>query len=138
MITATIGELLSGKLDKMDTGGHYLYLVRDGETILYVGKSRDVIERLRGHLGDGGWVFYGPSQLGEMIRVNLPQSRGWEVVLLTPADCGAGDIDDAEEELIAHYNPHLNVMLKRHSSGDLPTQYKTPWAKVANEGVRLE
>ncbi len=36
MITLTMGKAIR---EYTDTGEHYLYVYRDGETILYVGKS---------------------------------------------------------------------------------------------------
>lgn len=87
MITSTVGDLADGRLDDLDTRGHRLYLVRDGETVLYVGQSRDPIDRLFGHFGYGTWGMRGPSRLGQLIMANLPEARAWVIDILTPADC---------------------------------------------------
>lgn len=164
MITATIGELLDGKLDDLDRRGHRLYLVRDGETVFYIGKSRNPIDRLWQHLGlalTGGvlWSEYFMSQLGHLVKANLPEARSWQVELLTLEECTpvvlermpylAGRweswcqklpdsaADDAEQALIELHGPCLNVMHNRRKT-PLPTCYKSPWPRIANEGIKLE
>jgi len=87
MITSTIGDLLDGNLDLVDIEGHHVYMVRDGEVVFYVGKSKDPVERLLGHCGRGGWVFGGKSALGYLIEANSPEARQWQVELLTITDC---------------------------------------------------
>lgn len=56
MIQTTIGDLLAGKLHDLDTRDHHLYVVRDGDVVFYVGKSRCVITRLLGPSGSGSFA----------------------------------------------------------------------------------
>jgi len=81
MIETTIGDILDG--NEPETSGHCIYVVRDRDTVLYVGKSeRNVTDRIRRHLG----VFY-ETALGRLIQDNLPESRDWLVELLTLNNC---------------------------------------------------
>ena len=132
MIKVTVGDLTDGKLDNLDTQGHHVYTIRDGDVVFYVGQSVCPISRLWGHLGNWrkGFVFGGASELGRIIHCNLPNSRSWQIELLTVSDCNAYSVDDAESKLIFELAPHLNIQGKRRPSGPLPERYKTPWPKV--------
>lgn len=88
MIGATIGDLLDGQLDgREDIQGCIIYVVRDGDITLYVGKAARVIERLWSHLGDGSWGWTGTSQLGRLIKANMPIARTWHIEFMTGKDC---------------------------------------------------
>lgn len=90
MIKATVDDLLDGTLDEMgmESLGHNIYIVRDGDTVFYVGQSGDPIDRLLTHLGRGtrSWCA-GPSSLGQLIVSNLPESGGWQIELMILGDC---------------------------------------------------
>lgn len=86
MIEATVGELLDGDLE-VDTRGHYIYIVRDDDTVFYVGQTkRGIGNRIREHCGAGQRP--GKTRMGRLIESNLPLSLGWQVELLTVKDCG--------------------------------------------------
>lgn len=88
MIRATIGELLDGQLDGYESVNECIvYVVRDGDVVLYVGKAVRVIERLWSHLGTGSYGWTGISQLGVLIQANLPMARRWSLELMTGEDC---------------------------------------------------
>lgn len=89
MIKTTIGHLLDGKLnEREDTVNCIIYMVRDGELIFYIGKSEsDVITRLLSHLGYDPWGWGGYSTLGQIIKENLPESREWQIELMSGEDC---------------------------------------------------
>lgn len=112
-----------------------LYVVRDGDVVFYVGQSQNVINRLWDHLGEGCWArVQGKSNLGRLIKFNLPASRVWQIELLTVEDCQDygetyGDVSRAEQLLIDYHSPYLNVKGNRASSGLLPECYKTPWVR---------
>lgn len=108
MIKTTIGDLLDGNLDDLDTSHHQLYQIQDGDTVLYVGQTTwGVLFRLWTHLvgGFGG----GPSRLGRIVRANLPAARNWQLVFYTLDDCHAVTRVQAELDLIASTRPCLNV-----------------------------
>ena len=79
MITTTVADVVKGYSGT--TQGHYLYLYRDGEAILYVGKSIRPLERLLQHLGHD--VRSLPDAIGLLIQDNLPNSLFWTVELYT-------------------------------------------------------
>ena len=83
MISTTIQEAL--KMDSSEFEDHYLYLVRDGETVFYVGRSKNLLNRL-------GQVFGYTSPIDTMeLRYlymdNLPQSNAWVFEAFTLSDC---------------------------------------------------
>jgi hypothetical protein len=142
-----------------DTAEHYLYLYRDGTTVFYVGKSFSPLDRLMEHL-----ALYGRSlgsRLGDVINDNFPASLDWTMEMFTLQDCESivkahqfssypfyqrclmqqspierdMAIKIAEESLIDHYKPCLNVLARRYRN-PLPAKYIKQ--KIANDGVILE
>ncbi len=86
MLTMTI-EQATGD-NPPDETGYYLYLVRDGDTVFYVGQSVEPYERLSNHIGLA--LLYegtGSDSLGSMIGDNYPDSLAWIFELYTLQDC---------------------------------------------------
>jgi len=112
-----------------------IYIVRDGETVFYIGKSsRGISARLEQHIE-------GYSRLGNLIANNWPGSGAWQVELVDQADClpairaaipgYARDssestlaIDTAEKALIRLMRPYLNAT-HNESEYPLPARYVT-------------
>jgi len=142
MLEFTIEKALEGDID---TNDHYLYLYRDGSTVLYIGRSSSPLQRLYEHLGKGDFRDI-PSHVGKTIIDNLPLSLSWSLLLLTLADCEplvrlhrpeyhewflqqmkhrlareASEV--AEESLIDHYQPCLNIAGNR-ALHFLPEKYR--------------
>lgn len=152
MIELTVGDLLDGNLDELalEVRDHNIYIVRDNKTVLYVGRSWHPVDRLWGHLGRGNLAFGSSSEAGRFIKVNLPESREWQIQLLTIADCepyfkqcwwrGRNDmrlmrdsiVKDCEDTLIWHYRPCFNIQGNQGPGKrtPLPEHYKTPWSKI--------
>lgn len=119
MITTTIKEALEGSLDSI-SGKHKIYIIRDQEWILYVGKSVNIARRLVQHISPKGRI--GADEIGDLVWENRPQSLNWQVDALTLEDClsivvqryprynvdDLPDEDTTEVELIAHYHPCIN------------------------------
>jgi hypothetical protein len=89
MLEMTIADVLKRDIPPYDD--HYLYIVRDGETVFYVGRSLDPVSRLHEHICGGRRDV---SYLGQLIRrcareANLfaAPALEWQVELLTLADC---------------------------------------------------
>lgn len=140
MIKTTIGEVLSGRIYAKD---HYIYLFRDGEEIFYVGRSYSPITRLIQHIGDDRpWI---PDAIGNLILNNKPLSLNWEMELYTLEDClpfiseaylpyyqrYLGNIlikneliQTAEDEMIFHFQPYLNVIGNSQNKKILPEKYQ--------------
>ena len=73
MTRATVGQLLDGELDRdRETDNLIIYAVREGALVFYVGESADVIARLWSHVGQGSFGWASDSELGRLIRDNLP------------------------------------------------------------------
>lgn len=151
MYNTTIGRALAGDIDTRRIVGHYLYIVREDETVFYVGQSVHPLTRLQDHL-------IGMSLLGNLITEYAPSSHKWTYDLLRPTECAAyieiltgrqdiprrelgkhpalfeGDLNLVEEDLIAFPHPCLNVMGNCQAT-PLPEQYRRRTA--ANSGVIL-
>ncbi len=132
MIQASIREVLDGSSPVADMKGS-VYVVREGDTVLYVGKADRMClrDRLHWHLGEG---LAGISSLGDLIKANEPDSYQWQVQVLSVEECN--------ELLHAHGDPHtrrkvntaetymiklLRPCLNRTSNVDpmpLPMQYR--------------
>ena len=122
---------------------HRIYVVRDGDLVMYVGQSmRNVIGRLRTHLDERR-----PSLLGELIKVNHPMSKHWQVDLYMLADCAAYvdqfalfplqeglpyDSNTAEKGMIWKMRPVINRKHNPHPSL-LPDGYRGHSILLARE-----
>ena len=83
MIQTTILAMLQRRVKGYE--GHYLYIVREGETIFYIGQSLTPVSRMLEHVyGSRG---HGPSHLGDFIRLFAEYADNWQVELLTLDDC---------------------------------------------------
>lgn len=129
----TVGDLLHPCWGHMDER-YSLYLVRDVEFIIYVGQTTmGVARRLQLHLEGGGWPPE-PSNLGQLILDNVPDSHAWTVNVWELHECdplvsqhlpriasigarfdrfgsrlsGKSDLDLAELALMREYKPALN------------------------------
>jgi hypothetical protein len=142
MLTITIHQALTGNIE---TREHCFYLYRDQEVIFYIGRSFFPLERLREHLGWG--MFNGSrSPLGVFILEHLPQALSWTMELRTALDCDSlvrhyrpeyhdwyqqhlhkrlthEIVEVAEEVLIEHYHPCLNITGNRQGAV-LPERYQ--------------
>lgn len=136
----TVGEFIDKEEWGDTTGAHCIYVVRDGDTVFYVGQSASIIQRLWGHMGNeihGGWASFGhrASDLGRLIRANLPQSRDWIIDLLTLKECKdytvfnvpALTVDMAEVALINILHPCLNRYMNLCYNDDRLASYELPW-----------
>lgn len=134
MITITIRDLCRWDRDGQVPEFAELYSIyrfRDGDFILYVGKTlRNIAERLYEHIG-----LDGQTQLTKLIEDNLPESLDWQIDLFTVHDCiplirehprpkiiNEADIDLAERAMILHSRPAINSMVNSHPA-ELPEKY---------------
>jgi hypothetical protein len=131
MIETTMQAILDDTITSQQLQGHYLYLVRDEEIVLYIGQALNPVERLESHLGLR-WRR-SKSLFGEVFERNRPGSLTWRVILYQLADCAdlleqyimpelpsytlelyydparlKGSMTWAEQALIRHYQPCLN------------------------------
>lgn len=113
MLQMTIADVLKRTVPPYDD--HYLYILRDGETVFYVGRSFDPVGRLHEHIYGGR---SGISYLGHLIRrcareANLfaAPALEWQVELLTLADC---------KPYIDRYRPNAF------------TSFRVPWEQIVS------
>jgi hypothetical protein len=147
MIEANVKDLLADRLKALDTTDHYIYMVWHGDTVFYIGQSQDPAARLRSHLGN---VVQGKrgstTALGNLILDSLPESRNWQITLLTILECGywiracfpthtEWNVNMAERAMIFHFRPCLNVA-DNPLPTPLPEHYhntpKGPWASITS------
>ena len=106
-----LGDLIDRQIRLSYDDSHYLYLVRDGDTVFYVGQSTDPIHRMHEHIG---LAIHDPrfgDDLGGMIGENYPESRDWILELYTIADCADFVVEQYSEEIAAKFKRGLARML---------------------------
>lgn len=97
----TIGHLLSGAARPTKAHGTFLYIIRDGETVLYTGQTKIAVhKRISQHTKQG-------SPFGQYFRDHVPASYGWQVEVLKVRY--KHDLDKAERDLILELRPKLNI-----------------------------
>lgn len=142
MQNTTIGQILDETVSR--EANYHIYLVRENETVFYIGQSSSIYDRLESHLGMD-WR-HAPSVLGKLALENLPMSRAWAVELYSLEDCeqrtleymtnelgctfytkevyyhAGGGVDFAERAFISLYHPCLNTTYNL-SPTKLPERY---------------
>jgi hypothetical protein len=106
---------------------HVIYIIREGDTVFYIGQSQEPLLRLEQHLTAGF--------IGQLMRDFWPLSAHWQVDLLTFAD-GAQILDTTgmdpkqstdrmivERALIQHYKPCCNIA-NNPTPSCLPERYR--------------
>lgn len=105
-----------------------IYILRDTETVFYVGQSINPFGRLQEHLG---LTSVAPSLISEFIRENAPASGVWLIEPYTLEECSeivgkCRDVDDTEEALINLYHPYFNIAANPDPA-PLPTHYTSSY-----------
>jgi hypothetical protein len=134
VLTTTMQAVIKETVNVEETRDHLLYLIRDEAIVWYIGQAIDPIQRLQTHLG---MDWRTKSQLGYAFQRHLPAALEWKVGLYTLVDCESlvkcyilprfapyytlalyydqarlpGAVTFAEQALIEHYHPQLNVRM---------------------------
>ncbi len=131
MKTVSVALVLDDSLPQSGWHDYCIYLFRDGDFVLYVGKTKqNAIDRLQEHLG---LTYADESQVGRLVEENAPLSYAWSVDLLTLDDCVPFvrkhfpeskelDLDLAERATILEYSPPMNEQSNPHPRA-LPRKY---------------
>jgi hypothetical protein len=131
MLTITVGDVMNDKVQESSWGPFCIYVFRDSDFVLYVGKTdQNIIDRIAQHLG---LTYWSESQVGKLVEDNAPESYNWCVDLLTLDECvpivksyfpsaEMVDVALAEQALILEYSPALNSLLNPHPRA-LPRKY---------------
>lgn len=125
MIQITIKDVLEGNIAGIPDQG--IYVFRDGDCVLYVGKSIHVLTRLKEQLRS-------ISALTDLIEANKPSSLFWQIEVMTVEECRLYalkerpngvylNLDTAEGVIIRHHQPCLNGSLNLNR-GKLPAHIK--------------
>jgi hypothetical protein len=117
MHTITVSDVLNDTLPDSGWGKFRIYVFRDQDFVLYVGKTeQNIIDRIEEHLG---LSHREESHVGQLVSDNLPHSLDWYIDLMTLADCDLfvqrhfavshnADVRLAEQAMIREYSPPLN------------------------------
>lgn len=125
----------------IEYAGSRIYVIRDGETIFYVGQSVDPVYRIQQHLG---YERQPASRIGRLILANEPESDEWIVECYQLEDCrpifekhvefpdeqlrkflvnfACTDVQRAESYMINALHPCLNSTFNKKPN-PLPTKY---------------
>jgi len=107
--------------------GESLYMVRDGETLLYIGISKaNIANRWLGYRGhvyrNHNGELTGTSTIGQVVADNMPESLTWTMELWTVNDCIAylddktpksRELESLERSLIQELTPLFNTVHNR-------------------------
>ena len=132
-------------------GAFGIYIVKDEEVVLYVGKSLDPIERLESHFGLLPHRSSG-TELGMLYKDYPHEAQGWEIELYTLKECYPlvkkhfgielqpnepydRSLELAELAMIYDCKPSLNVKHNKDAS-PLPAKYdRMPQHRLDNNAV---
>lgn len=107
-----------------------LYMLRDEDTVFYVGQSYVAFNRVWEHFYSG---FKGRSLVGRFIICNWPASMRFTVSLLSSRsarfDAVENDLNRSEQLLIQQYYPCLNTALNPQPM-PIPEQFASPYTSL--------
>lgn len=144
MVSITVEDFLRGNVKALTKDYELyelfqIYIIRDGESVLYVGRAVNVLKRLREHIGSSKQSSL--DYIGDLVWANMPASKQWQIEVLTIEDCMPmvreqyqayrNDISllasakTAEQALITFYQPSANE--RNNPNGQaLPGHIKEP------------
>lgn len=131
MQTITVNDVIDNTLPETGWEKFRIYVFRDEDFILYVGKTQEnIIDRLEAHMG---LTDRSESLVGKLVEDNAPLSYHWSIDLYTIDECVAMirrhypkariiDIDLVESAMILEHSPALNQQINPHPRA-LPSKY---------------
>jgi hypothetical protein len=126
MLTIPVPNILDRSYPDTEEPYH-IYVIRDADTILYIGKSVDPIQRLEEHF-HMSWRSSG-ADIGMFYEQFQRYASDWSVDLYTPKECETVTSQDccktmdlAEVAMIKHFHPCLNCHYNSQPS-PLPDKY---------------
>jgi predicted GIY-YIG superfamily endonuclease len=114
MIRTTVNEIVYGDWDKIE---HIeepvcVYVVKDEDAVLYVGRSVDPFNRLLEHFGEG--VRGSNARIGSFYKEFKHESGSWVIEMHSMEECEkitqkkCDSIERSEVMMILHLKPCLN------------------------------
>lgn len=107
-----------------------LYVIRDENSVFYVGQSYCAFARVWDHIKNG---YKWRSDVGRFILCNWPKSMNYEIELLYSGSPEFASVDHnllrAEEMLIKRYKPCFNVS-QNDGPSSIPEVYLPPGSEI--------
>ncbi len=107
-----------------------LYIIRDQNSVFYVGQSYLAFNRVWDHIKNG---YKWRSDIGRFILCNWPKSMNYEIELLSSSsqefDSIGNDLSKVEEMLIKMYKPCFNISQNEDPS-PIPEVYLPPGSEI--------
>lgn len=154
MLTLTVKDILEGNWDELDPNNDpfYIYVVRDDNTVLYIGQSVNPFERMLEHFGES-WRLSGTG-LSTFYKQHQDKSDSWNIDFYTLEDCEPyviqytsmsmnvyrsgshvhASMNKAEKAMIWHFHPCLNTEINPDPS-PLPEKYRDEWDRRPRKSV---
>ncbi len=120
MLQTTIHALLTGSL--VPSGDEFIYIVRSGEDVMYVGKTRDPNRRMEQHF-TSTFLTFTMEDKRDVLRWTVELREVKECQEYIPPNYAYFDLDAAEVCTIQALNPVLNATYNFHAS-PMPERYK--------------
>lgn len=143
MATITLKKFLFDKFPLKSVCRANIYIVRDGKTIFYIGKSNaDIIDRVKSHFGFGDRFPGCSAHLYSLMIDNIPQSGKWKIDFLTIDDCSRrlkrkfSSVEDAEIAMIYSIGPCLNTTYNNGNRQALPRKYTVKAEKRSCDAIK--
>lgn len=145
MLQLTVQDILTKSIDELEALdpnclGYCIYLIRDVESTLYIGRANDPIERLMQHFGRT-YRSSGAS-IGPFYQQHKDLSAYWIIDIYTLEECEQvlkqelrrGGSPYAERLFIQHFRPCLNGTYNPNPS-PLPERYQRRKLNLDNNAV---
>lgn len=135
MLEVSIDDIINGDWAELDPDDlpYCIYVVRENETVFYVGKSERSLNRLEEHFSPSSRRSSGGA-IGKFYRQHIEESHRWKIRLYTLEDCQPYIqhlpapkrqlLSYVEIAMIQHFRPCLNVKNNPNPSR-LPDKYLT-------------
>jgi|GEM_PF-3752846 len=131
MITTTLNELIKNEVED----DYNMYAFHDGDGVcLYVGRSKDAIERVKSHVGKSIYYPWGKSSVVRYVLENWREAKHWRVELWHSDD----PLYDEPREIFSRqtiFNRVDNVAAKAKQRAYWDMH---PDDRIANAGVKVE
>lgn len=129
MLQLTVSDIIYGDWGKLNPSNEpvCIYVVKDEESVLYIGRSGDPFNRMLEHFGRS--LRSSGASLGEFYKEFEHESNSWIIEMYSLEECKnvtkekCNNINKAEVMMILHFKPCLNERNNPDPS-PLPEKYK--------------
>lgn len=143
VIRTTIRDVVHGDWNKIDPNNEPLcvYVVRDEDAVLYVGRSVDPFNRLLEHFGDS--LRGSNARIGTFYKDFKHEADSWIIEMYSREECEkivkekCINANRAEVMMILHFKPCLNHMNNDNPS-PLPEKYMSRYYPKNRKSIFAE